>query len=554
MKMTPLARKIVLLSSRNSTENLPTVKSEYPQAVNGDDVKMVYFMNGGHPMEVSCQKFYTFEYDLTKIWNSLVSPIRSKELFDPISEMLENELCNSIAIVGMACRYPGANNIDEFWSLLENGIDGIVRVPEWRWTKDSAFIMMDGVRQTEAGFLSCPLDMFDAKFFNTNQADLRYLDPQQRIALKVVWEALEDACIDPSTLKNTITGVFGGWWRNDFKEILQPGGIAGVSDFLKKFLPSVRGLLANIYDESASRIQQIDGEQFWIEYDSAIGIEARENILRKYVKQIIRVTLQMNENEQIDDHANFQDLGMDSLMMVEMKNGLQSSVGKRVKISINSVKDCKTVAELSARLVDLISGNESIPNLTRSELKELVIQDAQLPDTIQVGYDIVSTLCPINDISTVLITGVTGTLGPYILRELRYKYPYIKKVYCLLRPNSLLSTDDRFRRCMQAKNILSIEDLEGWVETITGDVGKELIGMNSTTYSKISSEVDAVLNLAVNVTLPERYSNTKNPHSSRIINVQGFKNILEFAVANKLKYVYQVSSIGAEQELGEDEI
>ncbi|XP_021967558.1 probable polyketide synthase 30 [Folsomia candida] len=262
----------------------------------------------------------------------------------------------------------------------------------------------------------------------------------------------------------------------------------------------------------------------------------------------------MNENEQIDDHANFQDLGMDSLMMVEMKNGLQSSVGKRVKISINSVKDCKTVAELSARLVDLISGNESIPNLTRSELKELVIQDAQLPDTIQVGYDIVSTLCPINDISTVLITGVTGTLGPYILRELRYKYPYIKKVYCLLRPNSLLSTDDRFRRCMQAKNILSIEDLEGWVETITGDVGKELIGMNSTTYSKISSEVDAVLNLAVNVTLPERYSNTKNPHSSRIINVQGFKNILEFAVANKLKYVYQVSSIGAEQELGEDEI
>lgn len=128
MKMTPLARKIVLLSSRNSTENLPTVKrltfpsqlhkttkveiniyitdiinlthyrirnkylyfSEYPQAVNGDDVKMVYFMNGGHPMEVSCQKFYTFEYDLTKIWNSLVSPIRSKELVNNLFSILRH--------------------------------------------------------------------------------------------------------------------------------------------------------------------------------------------------------------------------------------------------------------------------------------------------------------------------------------------------------------------------------------------------------------------------------------------------------------------------------
>lgn len=116
-----------------------------------------------------------------------------------------------IAIVGMACRYPGANSIKEFWDLLQQGLDGIQKVPAGRWTKESSIILVENVRNTEAGFLSCPIDTFDAKFFNTNSADLAVLDPQQRLSLRVVWEALEDAGIDPNSLKNSLTGVYGGW-------------------------------------------------------------------------------------------------------------------------------------------------------------------------------------------------------------------------------------------------------------------------------------------------------------------------------------------------------
>lgn len=110
----------------------------------------------------------------------------------------------------MACRYPCANTIAEFWSLLANGLEGIRKVPEGRWTKDKAFIRMDNMGATEAGFLSCPIHTFDAKFFNTNAADMHYLDPQQRLSLRIVWEALEHAGLDPNTLRNTLTGVFGG--------------------------------------------------------------------------------------------------------------------------------------------------------------------------------------------------------------------------------------------------------------------------------------------------------------------------------------------------------
>lgn len=70
-----------------------------------------------------------------------------------------------IAIVGMACRYPGANSIKEFWDLLEQGLDGIRKAPEGRWTQKNSIIRVENVRNTQAGFLSCPIDTFDAKFF-----------------------------------------------------------------------------------------------------------------------------------------------------------------------------------------------------------------------------------------------------------------------------------------------------------------------------------------------------------------------------------------------------
>lgn len=58
----------------------------------------------------------------------------------------------------------------------------------------------------------------------------------------MVWEALEHAGIDPYTLKNSLTGVFGGWWRNDYKEMLQTCGI-GDSDFLRGYLGNALGPL-----------------------------------------------------------------------------------------------------------------------------------------------------------------------------------------------------------------------------------------------------------------------------------------------------------------------
>jgi len=116
-------------------------------------------------------------------------------------------LADSIAIVGMGLRFPGSNNIDEFWDLLINGKDGIIKVPDERWTEQQCFMRSQNTRNTQAGFLKCPIDQIDAKFFGLSPMEVSYMDPQQRLTLQVMWEAFEHAGINPVDLKNSKTGV-----------------------------------------------------------------------------------------------------------------------------------------------------------------------------------------------------------------------------------------------------------------------------------------------------------------------------------------------------------
>jgi len=97
-----------------------------------------------------------------------------------------------IAIIGMACRLPGSNDVEEFWRLLMDKKDAIVKVPEWRWKEEQVDRVTAEARKMQAGFLKCPVDEFDAKFFGMSPKEMEFTDPQQRLLLEVSWEALED--------------------------------------------------------------------------------------------------------------------------------------------------------------------------------------------------------------------------------------------------------------------------------------------------------------------------------------------------------------------------
>lgn len=160
--------------------------------------------------------------------------IDSQEMLGLIKQLnftidkLKNKNSEAIAIVGMSCRFPGgANSIEEYWQLLINGTDAISEVPQDRWSLDEYYNPdpnMPGKMYCKwGGFLNVKIQDFDSKFFDIVPLEAQMMDPQQRLALEVTWEALENANICIDDLNGSLTGVFFGVSTSDYVDILKSG-------------------------------------------------------------------------------------------------------------------------------------------------------------------------------------------------------------------------------------------------------------------------------------------------------------------------------------------
>ncbi|MFD6330427.1 type I polyketide synthase [Streptomyces niveus] len=154
----------------------------------------------------------------TRMLEALRASLKETERLREQNRALTAAQREPVAIVGMACRYPGGvGSPDDLWELLAAGRDGVTPFPADRgW--EGALHDAEGRSRSvtgEGGFLH-DAGEFDAAFFGISPREALVMDPQQRLLLEGSWEALEHAGIDPTSLKGSRTGVYAGVMYHDY--------------------------------------------------------------------------------------------------------------------------------------------------------------------------------------------------------------------------------------------------------------------------------------------------------------------------------------------------
>jgi acyl transferase domain-containing protein/acyl carrier protein len=129
---------------------------------------------------------------------------------------------DEVAIIGIACKFPGANNYNQFWDNLEQGMSSINEIPIKRWQL-STFYSPEPQEPNKSiskwgGFIE-GIDQFDAQFFGISAREAIRMDPQQRLMLELSWSCLEDAGYTPSELSGSPVGVFIGACNYDYDQL-----------------------------------------------------------------------------------------------------------------------------------------------------------------------------------------------------------------------------------------------------------------------------------------------------------------------------------------------
>ncbi len=206
---------------------------------------------------------------------------------------------DDIAIVGMSCRFPGAENVNEYWNLLKDPEPQFAPIPRARWVHDSFF--SDDRRDTHTAYVDrlasvADAGMFDAKHYKIPPRRARALDPQHRLLVDLAREAIQDAGWETSGFDRENTSVIVGLGESGYRELStinlrlrqiargefgsassDPGWTAAGAAVEGLHGTALSGLLMNMGPSSISSTLGLHGESYAIESACSGGLAAIAN-------------------------------------------------------------------------------------------------------------------------------------------------------------------------------------------------------------------------------------------------------------------------------------
>lgn len=202
-------------------------------ALGGNSIKAIQLLNYleeefkitlSHDILIKCSTINEMnEYLIVflKDNNSKDSISENKNTGKEINLQQNNDLnAQDIAVVSIACRFPGAKNYEEFWNNLAHGKSSITEIPGNRWDINKYYDADRKQGKTycyAGGFIDDPY-AFDAEFFNISSEEAEIMDPQQRIMLELIYEVFENAGYSKEAVNGKNIGIFAGTGTNNYFE------------------------------------------------------------------------------------------------------------------------------------------------------------------------------------------------------------------------------------------------------------------------------------------------------------------------------------------------
>lgn len=227
----------------------------------------------------------------------------------------------------------------------------------------------------------------------------------------------------------------------------------------------------------------LNADDFWKEVDTGTK-EEKVEVMLKYLKIVLRTTLRLGPNEPIGDQTNIQDLGVDSLMKIELKNSLQTLLGNRLILTAATFKNCNTAHLASAIVTKLIheEQDEQVDEpLDEVSFRKLLLEDSILPQ------DIIPRSPPskVSGAKVILVTGATGRLAPYLVAQLVNILSSLEKMICLVR--NVTDSNAATEKVMNNMKSYNINFPMEKVECIAGNVSRDKLGLSLKVWKELAA-------------------------------------------------------------------